>query len=119
MVGGAGADTLNAGTGADNMTGGAGADHFVFSQVFRGPSDITDFTHGQDVIDMRGLLASLHYTGTDAIADHYISFQSDGAGGTKVFLDADGSGKADSPTYVLHLDHVAPTTLTASDFLFH
>ena len=117
-IGGKGADTLNGGSGADTLTGGAGADHFVFASQPGGVSDITDFVHGQDVIDVRGMLSSVGYHGVNAIADHVIVLQSDGAGGTKVLLDADGAGPK-AGVYVLHLDHVAPTAITASDWIFH
>lgn len=117
-TGGAGADTLNTGAGGDTLTGGAGAGHFVFSKMPGGPMDVTDFTHGQDVLDVRGLLSTVGYKGTNAIADHVLVLQSDGAGGTKVLLDADGTGPK-AGTYVLHLDYVAPTTLTTSDWVFH
>ena len=117
-IGGAGADTLNTGMGADSLTGGGGADHFVIAHVPGGVDDITDFTHGQDVLDVRGLLAGVGYSGADPLGDHVIILQSDRAGGTNVLLDPDGTGHAKADL-VLHLDHVAPTTLTASDWIFH
>ena len=118
MTGGGGADTLNAGQGSDTMTGGAGADHFVFAKTPWSPAEITDFTHGQDIIDLRALFAGSGYAGTDPVADHYLTLLSDGAGGTKVLFDLDGPGPQ-APTYFLHLDHVAPATLTASDWIVH
>jgi len=118
LIGGAGADTLNAGRGADSLTGGAGADHFVFAYTPAGTTDVSDFTHGQDVLDVRGLLAGIGYTGSDAVADHVLVLQSDGVGGTKVLLDPDGAGPK-AAGLILHLDHVAPTTLTSGDWIFH
>jgi Ca2+-binding RTX toxin-like protein len=68
LVGGAGEDILMGGAGADTLTGGAGADVFVFR---RGEMQdlITDFTPGQDRIDLSGLdrvytIASLDITTT-------------------------------------------------------
>jgi len=110
MVGGAGADTLNAGQGSDTMTGAGGADHFVFSKMPWSPGEITDFTHGQDVIDLRGMFAGSGYTGSDPVADHQLVLLDDGAGGAKVLYGG---------SYFLHLDHVAPATLTGSDWITH
>jgi hypothetical protein len=118
MTGGAGADTINTGRGADSLTGGAGADHFVIAHAPGGVDDITDFTHGQDLLDVRGALGEVGYRGTDPFADHVLLLQSDNAGGTNVLMDPDGSGPMGSGVF-LHLDHVAPTSLTASDFIFH
>lgn len=110
FAGGAGDDTLNAGQGADTMNGGAGSDHFAFAKKPWAPAEITDFTHGQDVIDLRGMFAGNGYAGSDPVADHQLILLSDGAGGTKVLY---------AGTYFLHLDHVAPTSLTASDWIVH
>jgi beta-glucanase (GH16 family) len=110
MVGGAGADTLNAGMGSDTMTGGGGADHFVFAQTPWAPAEITDFVHGQDVIDLKGVFAGSGYTGTDPVADHKITLMSDGADGTKVLIGTN---------YFLHVDHVAPSVFTGADWITH
>jgi hypothetical protein len=41
---------------------------------------ITDFTAGQDTIDLRGLLSASGYTGSNAIADGYLKIVDDAAG---------------------------------------
>lgn len=70
LNGGAGEDRLHDGAGSDVMTGGAGADVFIFSRD--GAVDrITDFTDGQDLIDLRDwgrifTLPSLLFTPTGA-----------------------------------------------------
>jgi len=118
LMGGAGADTLNASQGADTLTGGGGGDHFVFAKVPWSPAHITDFTHGEDVLDLRGLFAGTGYTGADPIADRYLSLISDGKGGTAILFDKDGAGTGQQwGTYVIDLEHVAPSTLTNSDWL--
>lgn len=120
LVGGSGDDTLNAGTGPDTLTGAAGADRFVFHQLPWTAGHITDFTHGTDKIDMSALLTTYHYAGTDPIADGYIKLLSDGHGNTWLYFDTDGHGTADQwGTFVMTLDHVAPTSLTLSDFITH
>jgi len=60
LSGGAGNDTLRGGAGFDLLTGGPGADHFVFAAGDSGaagtvPDLITDFTPGEDRIDLGGL----------------------------------------------------------------
>jgi len=66
--GGDGQDTIDGGAGADRMTGGAGADVFRFA-VGAGLADvITDFTPGEDLIDLRPVGAPLVF-GADVSFD--------------------------------------------------
>ena len=51
LGGGEGDDWLSGGTGTDTLTGGAGADTFVYF-AGHGSDTITDFTDGEDVIDL-------------------------------------------------------------------
>ncbi len=53
LRGGAGDDIIRDGAGEDTMTGGAGADTFVLSYD-EGADTITDFTVGEDKIDLSG-----------------------------------------------------------------
>ncbi|MDB5451414.1 MAG: exsH, partial [Phenylobacterium sp.] len=120
LTGGAGADTLTAGQGPDVLTGAAGADHFVFGALPWNAGHVTDFTPGTDVLDLRALFAQSGYAGSDPIADGYLKLESDGAGGTKVLFDTDGPGTANPwPFQITTLDGVAPSSLHASDWLFH
>jgi serralysin len=120
LTGGAGADTLTAGQGPDVLTGAAGADHFVFGALPWNAGHVTDFAPGTDVLDLRALFAQSGYTGSDPIADGYLKLESDGAGGTKVLFDTDGPGTANPwPFQITTLDGVAPSSLHASDWLFH
>jgi hypothetical protein len=120
LTGGAGADTLNASQGSDTLSGGAGADHFVFGALPWNAGHITDFEHGVDVLDLRPLFAAAGYHGSDPIADGYVKFLSDGNGGTTVTFDSDGPGNANPwPITITTLDHVAPSSLTSADWLFH
>ena len=51
LVGGNGDDWLTGGAGDDTLTGGAGTDVFVF-EPHHGADTITDFMHGEDLIDL-------------------------------------------------------------------
>jgi hypothetical protein len=117
LTGGAGGDTLNAGQGPDRLTGGAGADTFSFHNTPWNAGHITDFQVGVDKLDLSALYVG-GYHGTDPVADGYLKFESDGAGGTKVLLDIDGPGSTNPwPFTIATLDGVSPTGLTAADVL--
>ena len=72
LNGGAGNDTLYGGAGRDTMTGGAGNDVFLFkaaSEMGTGPSTrdvITDFSKGQDKIDLSAIDANTKLSGDQA-----------------------------------------------------
>lgn len=72
LNGGAGNDTLYGGAGRDTMTGGAGNDVFLFkavSEIGSTPSTrdvITDFTKGQDKIDLSSIDANSRLSGDQA-----------------------------------------------------
>jgi Ca2+-binding RTX toxin-like protein len=57
VAGGTGNDTIDGGGGKDTVTGGDGNDQFVFDTTLNAHTNlayITDFTHGQDLIDLSG-----------------------------------------------------------------
>jgi Ca2+-binding RTX toxin-like protein len=110
MNGGAGNDCLVAGKGADSLTGGTGNDEFVFNSLPTAAGHITDFTAGADCLDLRGIFASIGYHGSDPIADHYLSFTDNGAGGVALYVDKDGTGAA-AATLVTTLDNLSSSTL--------
>lgn len=114
LTGGSGNDTLTAGQGPDRLTGGAGADRFDFDALPWNAGRVTDFQAGVDKLDLTGLASA--YTGGDVMRD--LSFVSDGAGGTKVMLDADGPWGGQWPTHIVTLEGVSPTSLTRADWLF-
>ena len=68
LQGGSGNDSLTASQGYDVLTGGAGADHFIFLKEPWAPVEITDFTPGTDLVDLRGVFAAVGYAGSDPIA---------------------------------------------------
>src|SRR5439155_1035950 len=84
--------SLTGGEGTDILTGGAGSDVFSIGKVPTAAVQITDFTAGQDKLDLHTLLANYH--GTDPLADKWVQFQST-SGGLNVLVDVDGpSGSA-------------------------
>ena len=117
----AGNDIIVAGKSWDVLTGGAGRDIFQFESLPWNAARVTDFTTGVDMLDLRPIFAAHNYQGTNPAADGYISFQADGAGGTKIYFDADGWGSATPWGYlVATLDNVSPAGLhMQTDWFFH
>jgi Ca2+-binding RTX toxin-like protein len=111
LVGGAGADTLEAGQGQGLLTGGAGSDLFVFNDMPWNAGRISDFQVGVDFIDISDLYTN-GYSGANPVADGYVTFVANGAGGTDVLLDTDGPGGTNSIRFkVVSLDGVQPGSL--------
>jgi len=118
LVGGAGDDLLIAGHNSDSLTGGPGSDVFQFNYLPWNAGHITDFTSGVDHIDINALFTLANYHGTNPIADGYLSFASDGAGGTKIYFDVDGPAPGNPwPTLITTLDHV--TSSNPMDWFVH
>ncbi len=69
LVGTANGDEIYGNPASDILTGGAGQDTFVFKTLRDGPDTITDFTPGEDKIDVGALLDSLAYTGLNPLQD--------------------------------------------------
>ncbi|GJE35493.1 M10 family metallopeptidase [Methylobacterium oxalidis] len=92
-----GADRIIGGRGADVMTGGAGADTFVFAQAAESAPGsktrdiITDFSPGEDHIDLKGLGASRWI---DAAQFHQVVGELRYGAGL-LQADINGDGKAD------------------------
>lgn len=103
--GGVGNDILHGGAGADILTGGAGADTFDFNLLTDSNAaahdTITDFTHGEDIID----LVDLAPDGIASIAD--LTITNDGTDTTVAATNHD---------FEIHLSGVH--TLDHADFHF-
>lgn len=114
LTGGSGNDTLTGGSGDDSLTGGAGNDVFVYLAAADSPASdvITDFTQGQDRINLEALLGAtdLAWGGMTAIA-HGAWYQQSG-GDTIVHADVTGNSIPD-----LTIRLLASHTLTSGDFV--
>ena len=99
------------------LTGGEGADTFAFKDLPWRAGAITDFRLGVDKLDISALYKG-GYRGSDPVADGYLSFHNNWAGGTRVMLDVDGPGGENPwPYELINLDGVSPWGLTASQIL--
>ena len=98
--GGGGRDHIQGGTGDDTLTGGRGADTFVFGQN-SGNDTITDFTVGEDTIDLSLLSTAVTF------ADLTITDLDDGSGVTVTHSALGGT---------ITLTGVTNSQLSADDF---
>ena len=71
--GGGGSDNITGGQGSDILTGGAGADIFIFN-AGDGTDVITDFTPGEDLIELSGEFPSQILTLQQAQGGALLSF---------------------------------------------
>ena len=102
LYGGAGDDRLTGGDGDDTLTGGEGADAFVV-KAGHGDDRITDFTDGEDAIDLSA------FTGINGFGDLTATQQGDDV---QIDLTTHGGG-------TITLDGFSLDDLDASDFIFH
>ena len=111
LEGGAGNDTIDAGAGNDTIEGGVGDDYlkgntgedtFVYASG-DGNDVITDFTDGEDTIDLAAI------TGITSFSDLTITQDGDDA---VIDLSAHGGGK-------IQLEDVSTADLDADDFIFY
>ena len=114
LIGTSGNDIFLSGRNSVVMTGGGSDDTFVFEHVpWNNTGHITDFQLAYDRLDLSAVFAAADYTGSDPVADGYIRFESDGAGGTRILIDADGFGSSVRwPSVITTLDHLVPEFVT-------
>jgi Ca2+-binding RTX toxin-like protein len=105
LKGQGGDDILAAGGGDNKLCGGTGHDMFVFVDANEG-NLITDFRRGDDLIDLRQVIAGTGYTGTDPVADHVIAITSNGMGGSIISVDLHGSVRD-----IVEIQGIAPSSL--------
>ena len=105
--------------GGDTLTGNAGlVNEFTYTSATETGSIITNFQTGKDVINLREVLDSLNYQGSDPIADHYVGFKHI-ASGTFVTLDNDGLGTKDIARNFIFVKGVSENQLhSLNNFVF-
>jgi subtilisin-like proprotein convertase family protein/Ca2+-binding RTX toxin-like protein len=125
LKGAGGNDSLIGGAGNDSLTGSSGKDHFVFSSTISsaGIDRITDFTRGQDIIDLKGSIFTA--LGTSIVdseikivssghsassGDHLVYNKTDGT----LWYDANGAAGGEIEFAILS---TKPTTLRHADFV--
>ena len=113
-----GDDQIIGGPGSDKLSGGEGDDVFTYTSMADAKDTLLDFAPGADRIDLRALLASIGYGGSDPIGDGVVRVK-DGAKGALLQIDVDGpSGGARWKTLVLLQGVPAADIVPARDLVF-
>ncbi len=106
LFGEVGDDTLNGGPGNDTLTGGAGNDTFIYQRIGESNTDlITDFTQGEDVIDVSSL-------GIPDLETLLLFLDTTVNGNTLISTSLTGN------TFQVEIQGVSINQLQASDFIF-
>ena len=117
LVGTSTGDKISGYKGQDTLTGGAGRDEFFYTETSDGIDIITDFTTGEDQIDLSQIIdEELTYTGSDPIADGLVVIENYGSAGTMIQIDFDSNGEL-LPKDVVFLDGVDDIN-PDTDFIF-
>jgi predicted extracellular nuclease len=117
IIGGDQDDIIIGGQGRDILTGGSGNDIFRYNSLIDIGDVITDFTVGEDKIDLSRVLQNIGYSGSNPIADKYVGFRTL-ANDTILQIDADGNGAA-SPVNFIRLLNISATEMNNVDnFIF-
>jgi Ca2+-binding RTX toxin-like protein len=101
LSGGAGNDILLGGSGADMLTGGAGNDLFLFQMAAESSTEaflrdvITDFTSGQDIIDLTAINANSGNDWDEAFFELLLDYTEFSVPGQLRFVNGILSGNTD------------------------
>lgn len=110
IVGTPGDDVITGGVGADRLTGNGGRDVFVYTSIRDAGDTITDFTPGDDRLDVSGMLASIGANPATALASGIVVLAATG-NNTVVQYDTDGSAGPSLPRPLVTLLNVSPASL--------
>ena len=102
LRGGKGDDWLSGGTGTDTLTGGAGADTFAY-YVGHGSDTITDFTDGEDKIDLSALESISGFEDLTVVQlGSFVTIDLHGHGGRTIALENFDIDDLDETDFVFH-----------------
>jgi uncharacterized protein len=105
LVGTTGDDVITGGLGADRLTGNGGRDVFVYTSMRDAADTITDFTPGDDRLDLSALLAGIGAAPATAVANGVVQWTQSGAN-TVVQIDTDGKAGPAVPRLLVTLLNV-------------
>lgn len=118
LSGTAGNDRITGLQAADRITSDEGQDIMVYTSSVDAGDTLTDFSIGNDRIDLSLLLDSLGYNGSDPLADGIVTFAARGTS-VQLYIDADGSnGPAVARSYILLQNVTAAALNDAMNFIF-
>lgn len=117
LTGGEENNLFIASTARDILTGGGGNNVFVYNNMTDAGDIITDFTVGQDRLNMIGVLNSIGYTGNNPLVDGYITFSQRGAN-TILNIDANGFAPGRERPYITLENVVANEVNNPANFIF-
>lgn len=118
LQGDRGNDILVGGSGVDTLTGGSGRDTFKFERLTDGRDSITDFSIGNDLIDLRDIFARAEFQGGTAF-ERLAQFVEVVQVGTssRIRIDADGSEPGTTFVELATLRNINATELTERSFV--
>lgn len=101
---------IPSGVGGQMVTGTSAPDRFIYNNLFEGGDMIANFTTGDDKIDLSGVMSQIGYSGSNPIADSYLSFEAFGSG-TMIKIDVDGTNFLGAPRNFLLVQDITPGAL--------
>ena len=116
IMGTTGDDVITGGAGADTLTGNGGRDVFVYTSMRDAGDTITDFTPGDDRLDLGALLTSIGANPATAVSSGVVQLVASG-NNTIVQIDTDGFAGAAVARPLVTLLNVSPASIdTLRDF---